>query len=65
MKRMLLLLAFCAAACAQDGFQPLFNGKNLDGWDGEPGFWRVENGAIVGETGTEGRVGRVGVAVER
>ena len=31
MKRALLLLAFSAAAFAQDGFQPLFNGKNLDG----------------------------------
>src|ERR1700685_2113671 len=50
MKRMLLLLAFCAAACAQDGFQPLFNGKNLDGWDGDPRFWSVRDGIIVGST---------------
>ncbi|MDX2022849.1 MAG: family 16 glycoside hydrolase [Deltaproteobacteria bacterium] len=28
----------------------LFNGKNLDGWTGEPGFWRVEDGQIVGDS---------------
>jgi hypothetical protein len=50
MKRMLLLLAFSAAAFAQDGFQPLFNGKNLDGWDGDPRMWSVRDGMIVGHT---------------
>src|ERR1019366_8035371 len=50
MKRMLLLLAFSAAAFAQDGFQPLFNGKNLDGWDGDPRMWSVRDGMIVGRT---------------
>ena len=34
----------------EPGFKPLFNGKNLDGWDGIDKFWRVENGAIVGQT---------------
>ena len=28
----------------------LFNGKDLSGWTGDPEFWRVENGIIVGET---------------
>ena len=28
----------------------MFDGKTLHGWDGDPAFWRVENGAIVGET---------------
>src|SRR5579871_4430345 len=32
------------------GFQPIFDGKTLNGWDGDPAFWRVENGAITGET---------------
>ncbi len=32
------------------GFTPIFDGKTLNNWDGEPGFWRVEDGAIVGET---------------
>ena len=51
MKRLLLfsLLAFSAAS-AQDGFKPLFNGKDLTGWDGNPELWKVENGEIVGTT---------------
>jgi len=27
---------------------PLFDGKTLTGWDGDPKVWRVENGEIVG-----------------
>ncbi|HTH47750.1 MAG TPA: family 16 glycoside hydrolase [Candidatus Limnocylindria bacterium] len=26
----------------------LFDGKTLDGWEGKPGLWRVENGVIIG-----------------
>jgi len=52
MKRIALLslLAFAALASAQDGFKPLFNGKDLTGWDGNPELWKVENGEIVGTT---------------
>lgn len=35
------------------GFRQIFNGTSLDGWDGDPTFWRVEGGAIVGETTAE------------
>jgi hypothetical protein len=28
----------------------LFDGVSLKGWEGNPKFWRVENGAIVGES---------------
>src|SRR6187397_565347 len=35
------------------GFEPIFDGKTLSGWDGDPKFWRVENGEIVGETTPE------------
>jgi GH43 family beta-xylosidase len=42
-----------AAAVAEpvttDEFQPIFNGKNLDGWLGDAAYWRVEDGALVGE----------------
>jgi hypothetical protein len=34
----------------ESGFRPIFDGKSLSGWDGDPGFWRVEGGAIVGQT---------------
>jgi len=33
-----------------EGFRPLFDGKTLDGWDGDPRLWRVEEGEIVGST---------------
>jgi hypothetical protein len=33
----------------QDGFKSIFNGKSLDGWEGDPLYWRVENGCLVGE----------------
>lgn len=33
--------------------QRIFNGENLDGWDGDPTLWSVENGAIRGETTAE------------
>lgn len=33
-----------------DGYVALFDGATLKGWDGNPKFWRVEDGAIVGES---------------
>lgn len=33
-----------------DGFVSIFDGKTLKGWDGNPKFWRVEDGALVGES---------------
>lgn len=41
------------AAEAEKGFKPIFDGKTLDGWDGNPRFWRVEDGAITGQTTRE------------
>jgi len=32
------------------GFDSIFDGKTLNGWDGDPSLWRVENGTIVGES---------------
>ena len=37
-------------AIGQDDSISLFDGTTLDGWDGDPRFWRVEDGAIIGET---------------
>ena len=36
-----------------EGFSRIFDGKTLDGWDGDMTFWRVENGEIVGESTAE------------
>lgn len=33
----------------KDGYLQIFDGKTLDGWEYDPVYWRVENGAIVGE----------------
>jgi hypothetical protein len=35
------------------GFTAIFDGKTLTNWDGEPGFWRVEEGVLTGETTAE------------
>ncbi len=39
----------CGAEC-EEGFTPIFDGRSLDGWDGDPRFWSVEDGAITGQT---------------
>jgi len=30
-----------AAEDAEEGFVPMFNGKDLTGWEGKPGWWHV------------------------
>ena len=32
------------------GFETIFDGTSLEGWDGDLAFWKAENGAIIGET---------------
>lgn len=34
---------------AEAGFVPIFDGQSLAGWDGDPKYWRVEDGNLVGE----------------
>lgn len=43
----------CPARAAEEGFQPIFDGQTLNGWEGDPSVWRVEDGAITGETTKE------------
>ncbi len=33
----------------EPGFRSMFDGKTLDGWEGDPKYWRVEGGDMVGE----------------
>jgi hypothetical protein len=47
---LLVVLLWSFTAFAEDGFRPLFNGKTLDGWTGDPRLWRVRDGMIVGTT---------------
>ncbi|MEN9359708.1 MAG: hypothetical protein RL095_1243 [Verrucomicrobiota bacterium] len=55
MKRILCSLALLACSCLAADTEPqgesLFNGKDLSGWEGNPGFWKVEDGAITAESG--------------
>ena len=52
MKRLSILcfLALPSLAMAQDDWQAIFDGKTLSGWDGDPKFWAVEDGALTGTT---------------
>ena len=34
----------------RDGWVNLFNGRNLNGWAGDPQHWSVEDGALTGKT---------------
>jgi hypothetical protein len=56
-KSMLFGSVFVIACCVRTisaaepaAWTPLFDGKTLDGWDGNREVWRVEDGAIVGGT---------------
>lgn len=40
----------------REGFAQIFDGASMKGWDGDPKFWRVEAGAIVGETTPENKL---------
>ena len=32
------------------GFEAIFDGSTLKGWDGDPSFWRAEKGEIIGQS---------------
>lgn len=58
--RALAWLGFVLAATAtlaadetEEGFVSMFNGKDLTGWQGAPGWWQVQDGAIVAESSAE------------
>lgn len=61
MKRPFLALSLIAlasilslpATAAEGMFMPIFDGKSLTGWDGNPKFWSVKDGAITGQTTKE------------
>ena len=50
MKRLLTCVLILITGAGGATAQMLFDGESLEGWDGNPEFWRVEDGVIVGET---------------
>jgi hypothetical protein len=56
--KLMLALALCGsltvrAAEMEEGFQSVFNGKDLSGWNGNAEIWSVQDGAITGVTKAE------------
>jgi hypothetical protein len=41
------------------GWTSMFDGKTLNGWDGDKSYWRVEDGAIVAESSCEKPTGTI------
>jgi putative heme-binding domain-containing protein len=47
------VMPFSSAVSQEGEFSPIFNGKDLTGWDGNPESWSVEDGCITGKTTKE------------
>jgi len=52
-----LIVCFLSVPCVDDSaqgnadqFVPLFDGKSLDGWEGNLKYWKVRDGMIVGDS---------------
>jgi hypothetical protein len=41
------------APAEPEGMKPLFNGKDLTGWEGDPRLWSIKDGVVKGETTKE------------
>ncbi|HEV8211130.1 MAG TPA: DUF1080 domain-containing protein [Vicinamibacterales bacterium] len=44
------------SAADHTGFESIFDGSTLKGWDGDPAFWRAANGALIGQSSSENPV---------
>lgn len=57
MTTVVLSMSVCAFAAdappESPDLKPIFNGKDLTGWDGDPRLWSVKDGVIHGETTAE------------
>ena len=59
MKKIITILGLAAvvfagqAVATEKGFEKIFDGKTLKGWNGDPKFWSVQDGAITGKTTRE------------
>jgi hypothetical protein len=55
LKPFLLALSLAASILAAEpdaGFEPIFDGT-LKHWEGDPTYWRAENGVLIGEVKPE------------
>ena len=43
-------VAVPAGLAQEGGFEPLFNGRDLSGWEGDPFLWKVEDNMLVGRS---------------
>lgn len=41
------------AAEVEEGFTPIFNGRDMTGWEGKPGWWFVEDEALTAKSTPE------------
>jgi hypothetical protein len=62
---LLLPLAFSLCPLAFAAPVSLFDGKTLDGWDGDPKMWWVEDGMITGGSRTEKITANYFIATKR
>jgi len=53
---LLLLASISLLRAADNDFKPIFNGKDLTGWDGDTRLWTVRDGVIRGETALPDRM---------
>ncbi len=45
-----ILASATVTSAGEPPFRPLFDGRSLDGWNGDPDLWSVKDGVIVGST---------------
>ncbi len=56
MKSIIILFTLAAAPLVDAAEKILFNGNDLTGWTGQPGFWSIKDGAITGQSTAENPV---------
>ncbi len=56
MKSIIILFTLAAASLVGAAEKVLFNGNDLTGWTGQPGFWSIKDGAITGQSTAENPV---------
>jgi len=48
-----LTISSAVVHAEEEGFRSIFDGNSLEGWDGDLAHWRIEDGALTGETTKE------------